>query len=224
MYQQVPSAGEVSLWESELKHDGLPQVCCKSGHRADGTLRVQFQNNPSAAWAGFVPGSFSRRYVMKGRLPISTIWLFFLTTARFVVVAALVAFIYGLWGVDFGGQSTAAWIALIAGLLALQLWTIFRERLEPTGRIYRDAAANTWVRVRGVHPGFVAAVDAYRTGADAPAVPLLSPDGAWAWSGQQWIPALGSSRKSSLREWVTWIVNVGAWVVIGIAAWSHFHS
>jgi len=40
-------------------------------------------------------------------------------------------------------------------------------RLEPTGKDHRDAAGNAWVVIRGVHPNFVAAVEAARAGAAA---------------------------------------------------------
>jgi len=162
---QKAATGEVSLWAVELANGRLPPVCAKSGRHAEETIRVQYQSNPNAAWAGFLPGSMSRRYVVKGRLPMTIMWITIITTARVLVLAAVVAFGYGLWAVAFRHQATLAqWALLVAGLLAVQLWAVFRERLEPAGKVYRDAAGNAWVVIRGVHPNFVAAVEAARAG------------------------------------------------------------
>ena len=61
-------------------------------------------------------------------------------------------------------------LLLVAGLLAVQLWAAFHGRLEPIGKVYRDAAGNAWVVIRGVHPKFVAAVEAARVPATNPQI------------------------------------------------------
>src|SRR6266404_5300973 len=92
---QKAATGEVSLWAVELANGRLPPVCAKSGRHAEETIRVQYQSNPNAAWAGFLPGSMSRRYVVKGRLPMTIMWITIITTARVLFLAAVVAFGYG---------------------------------------------------------------------------------------------------------------------------------
>ena len=160
-----PPTGEVSISAADLKAGALPWVCARSGRRADDTIRVQYQENPNAAWAGLLPGAIGRRYVVKGRLPMSVRWITVITSARMLVLAALVAFGYGFWAVTFGRPATTAgWVLLVTGLLALQAWRIVRVRLEPTGEVHRDATGNAWVVLRGVHANFVAAVQSARGG------------------------------------------------------------
>jgi hypothetical protein len=159
----------VTLWAAELENGSLPWLCAISGRQAQGTVRVQYQNNPNAAWAGLLPGSISRRYVVKGRLPMSTRWIMQLTILRMLILIALVAFVYGLLAVIFSRPATVTdWALLVVGLLAIQLWALLRGRLEPTGEVHRDAAGNAWVVLRGVHPNFVAAVAAARSAAPNP--------------------------------------------------------
>jgi hypothetical protein len=83
-------------------------------------------------------------------------------------------------------------------------WNSVRGWLEPTGVIYRAPTGRTWVRVRGVHPNFAAAM----AGAS-----LEEPTLSTAAPAKRWPPA-----------WLMWPVLLILWAVIGIAAWTRFHS
>lgn len=185
--------GELSLWEGDLQARALPGICVKSGAPAADTLRVQFQNSSFAAFAGLVPGRVSRRYVVRGHLPMSMPWILCITTLRLLVIASLFGSIYGLWSLTIGhGSALVAWVALIASFLVAQLWRIFRARVEPTGEVHRDGVGTAWVRVRGLHPNFVAAVEAWRAQAVGPGRAILTPDGRWWWDGTRLLPVSGT--------------------------------
>ena len=174
---QKAATGEVSLWAVELANGLLPPVCAKSGRPAEATIRVQYQNNPHAAWAGLLPGGISSRYVVKGRLPMTIMWIAIFTTSRMVILAAAIAFGYGLFAVAVSRQATPIqWVLMVGGLIALQLWAVLHRRLEPAGKVHRDAAGNAWVVLRGVHPNFVAAVEEVRAGMAAKAQQAAASD------------------------------------------------
>jgi hypothetical protein len=161
--------GEVTLWAAELAGGALPRVCAMSGQQAAGTVRVQYLENPHAAWAGLIPFGRGRLYVVKGRLPMSTRWIMLLSLLRVLLLLGIFSFVYGLLDLAFTRPATAInWGLLAVGLLAVVLWALLRRRLEPAGEVHRDASGNAWVVISGVHPNFVAAVAAARSATPAP--------------------------------------------------------
>jgi len=82
-----------------------------------------------------------------------------------------------LFAVAVSRQATPIqWVLMVGGLIALQLWAVLHRRLEPAGKVHRDAAGNAWVVLRGVHPNFVAAVEAARAGMAAKAQQAAASD------------------------------------------------
>jgi hypothetical protein len=138
-------------------------------------------------------------------MPITVGWWLAISAARLVVVAAAVGAGYGLWQlITTLRPSLAAVGALIAGSAILVAWNHLRGWLEPIGVIYRTPTGRTWVRVRGVHPNFAAAV----TGSTDEGATLPTP----------------SPAKRRPPAGLMWTVLLILWAVIGIGAWTRFHS
>ena len=203
-----PTSREVSIWADDLKSGALAGICVKSGRPASGTIRVQFNNTSGAAIAGLIPGLTSsesgRFLVVRGRMPITVGWSLAISTARLVVIAAAVVTGYGLWQIyTIPKLSPTAVGSFIAGTAIILAWNSLRGWLEPTGVIYRTPTGRTWVRVRGVHPNFAAAM-AGSSGEEA-ALPTQTP----------------TKRHPA---WLMWTVLLILWVAIGIGAWTRFHG
>jgi hypothetical protein len=204
-----PPRSEVSIWADDLKSGALPAICVKSGRPTTGTIRIQFSKTDGAALAGLIPGltsSESGRFpVVRGRMPITVGWSLAISATRLIVIAAAVGIGYGLWQlVTTPKPSLTAVGILIAGNAILLIWNSVRGWLEPTGVIYRTPNGRTWVRVRGVHPNFAAAM----TGSSVEEVTLSAPAPA-----KRLVPA-----------WLMWTVLLILWAVIGIEAWTRFHG
>jgi hypothetical protein len=199
----------VSIWADDLKSGALPGICVKSGRPATGTIRVQFENTGGAALAGLIPGLTSsesgRFQLVRGRMPITVGWSVAMSAARLVVVAAAVGTGYGSWHmITTPNPSLTAVGTFIAASAILLAWNSVRRWLEPTGVIYRTPAGRTWVRVRGVHPNFAAAM-------------------AGASLEKQTLSTAASAKRLP-PAWLMWTVLLILWVVIGIGAWTRFHS
>jgi hypothetical protein len=106
------------------------------------------------------------------------------------------------------GVFPAPWRSLTAGfgigLIAVYVAAHTQyARVRPKGEVRRSSTGALWIRLRGVHPNFVSAVELmhfapmsnlklsadqlwYWDGADW--VSTSSPDGQWKWDGAAWRP------------------------------------
>jgi hypothetical protein len=115
------------------------------------------------------------------------------------------------------------------GGLALRLVASLVRGLEqPHGDVHREPSGQLWVRLFGLHPGFVNALRESRVAAAT----VFSPDGRWYWNGTRWVTnefpeqwwrSFGSGGHA-VRWWqVTLVVLLGC-AAIGVLAWWGFHS
>ncbi len=217
MNNPSPPPNEVSIWAEDLRTGTMPWICVKSGKPASTTVRVQFQNSDKAAYAGLIPGLTTRRsgelQVIRGKMPVTAAWSLAISSARLFFIAALVGVGWGIWQTTVASRSsTSALVVLVASVLIVQVYMSVRGRLEVSGVVYNGGAGDTWVRVRGVHPKFVAAVEASRiqapTAAESVRTPDLTP-----------VPA-----KRNPPAWLVWIGLTALWAVFGIGAWIRFHG
>jgi hypothetical protein len=204
-----PPRREVSIWADYLERGALPGICVKSGRLASGTIRVLFSDTGGGALASLIPGlasSESGRFrVVRGRMPVTVGWWLAIFAARLVVFAAVVGTGYGLWQqITTLNPSLTAFGILIAGSAILLASNRVLGWLEPTGVIYRSPTGRTWVRVRGVHPNFAAAME----GSSIDDATLTNPTPA----------------KRRLPAWLMWTALLIVWAVIGIGAWTSFHT
>ena len=83
--------------------------------------------------------------------------------ARLAFMAALGLWLYGMWDIFASRSSFIAVAMTMGGVGLMQLYRVFQGRLEPTGIVYRAPSGDLCVGMHGVHPNFVAAVEASRS-------------------------------------------------------------
>jgi len=163
----TPTLCDIDVWASELRSGQLPRVCVKSGRRAFGTMLVQFENSTGDAVKALIPGAKVGRpggpFVVRAQLPFSTFRSLLIILARTAFMVALAAWLFGLWNLYTSRPSVITVAIFLAGFGLMRLYRIGRGRLEPTGTVYCAPSGDFWVRMHGVHPNFVAAVEAWRS-------------------------------------------------------------
>ena len=185
---------EVSIWQIEFENSSLPQVCVKSGKKADRTLTLRFGeftygtgrlllSIPFGIFA-FLGGPQAN-----GRLPVTNRWRVTLLTLRSVALATfplgiVVVATAGAWPEQVGAIVVATGFGL---LVVYALSHLAYAALRPKGAVHRSSFGPTWIHLRDVHPNFVSAVESME--AEALATRGFSPDGAWWWDGTRWVSA-----------------------------------
>jgi hypothetical protein len=175
------------VWSADLKAGTLPTICVRTGRPAAASVKFRFVTAPGWAYAlllllftgiGFLVVAVIMRLVSRtasGRLPYETGSARRIKTWRWVTAGTMVAFlpllILALTSLSWDPTLAAAvWILMLADFLAtIALWYIVLPRLGPRGRVLPSRySEGNWVELRGVHPGFAAAVgEMYRSRLEA---------------------------------------------------------
>lgn len=218
--------GEVSISATDLKASAVPRICVRSGRPATQTFAVQFHNTPGGAMDALIPWRRESKQFVRGRLPFRFGWMYAIALGRLLAILSMVGICYVVFRLTSSSSADLVTVLiLIASLVVMQMWTAGHSLLEPTGDIHSDTSGAVYVRMRGVHPNFVAALEASRAHAVGPGRPILTPDGRWWWDGAQLLPVSGtaSQARDQGQAVAVWTVVVLFWVVIGVAAWLLFH-
>jgi len=167
----------VDVLANDLTPERLPPVCVKTGRPADGAASFRFLTVP--LWVALfllggliavLPVWLMTRRTARGRLPMAASARRRLKVARWSAIGLMVAsgflLLVGLTGA--GNESVLALgaISLAAGLTVKYAGVpLFGIR----GRVRRqDMAGRTWVRLKGVHPNFVAELARMNAAGSAP--------------------------------------------------------
>ncbi len=222
------------MWPAELASPNLPAVCLKTGQPAAGYHTIKLV--PPDLWVLtlllgplFVPG-------VKARIPFARQPLTMLSSLMLVRVLTSVLGPACLMAAYYVPNAPRT-LLVIAGVLSVGVayssYAVYFVQAH-VGEVYRGPTGESWVRLRPVHPNFVAAVEAWRALREAamrePAA--YSADLRWHWNGAQWVSTLlaGVSKTSAAspgRRIAWWQVTAGmliGWALLGGLAWWRFHG
>ena len=187
---------EISMWPIELQSASLPPICVKTGRPAWRyyTVRIVASVSGATTVLGFMAGPYLMPGAVRARLPFARrplIVLAGLSVARVVTsVLGLACIMVAIYVPD-----APRTLLLVIGVLsaASATWIHVAYFLKSQiGEIHRTPYGQSWVRLRRVHPNFVAAIDAWRQVREAalrdPAA--YSVDLRWHWNGMQWVSTL----------------------------------
>ncbi|HET7466148.1 MAG TPA: hypothetical protein VFL29_05745 [Candidatus Dormibacteraeota bacterium] len=221
--------GEVSIWADDLKAGAVPWICARSGGPATRWAVIQFRNSSLSAFEALIPGFKGPKQVVRGRLPFSATWVWAIGMSRLLILVACVGFLYGVFKVTSEPHYSLATLVIFgASIAVLQLWAAGRSWLEPHGEVFTVSTGAMYVRVRGVHPNFAAAVEAWRAQTVGPGRLMLTPDGKWWWDGSKLFPVSGmpsAPRRVTPQALMLFSAVAVLWFVfLVVGAWTRFHS
>jgi hypothetical protein len=172
---------------------------------------------PLITLVGWFPGGVLKSARARGPLPLTSEWWKKLVLLRAAAISAPAGGIVALFS---AGVFPAPWRSLTAGfgigLIAVYVAAHTQyARVRPKGEVRRSSTGALWIRLRGVHPNFVSAVELmhfapmsnlklsadqlwYWDGADW--VSTSSPDGQWKWDGAAWRPVSFEFKSAAVQR------------------------
>jgi hypothetical protein len=162
----------VEVFVDDAVRGRLPNVCVKTGERADGKFRIeQSWGGVGAGWLLVLLGPLgwialavwataARRDVLTVRLPYCTAaFEREIRLSRERLVAAVVAIVLGFAAlVQLASVPRSVWVA--ATVTAVVVAAVVHARLSWTQVGIRLDASRRWIRLSNVHPAFAEAVNA----------------------------------------------------------------
>jgi len=230
----VSPPGEISMWPAELQSATLPRICVKTGQTAARRYTFNFVASDALVLA-FLLGPILMPGV-KARLPLAGWPATRLTGLVIVRALASGSAVFCLFAAL--RQPGAPWPLLlvagvISGAVAYSSYLVYFFQAQ-FGEVHRLRNGERWVRLRGIHPNFVAGVERWRAVREAALrdPSLYSADLRWHWNGSQWVgtqPADTNENAARRLGWhiAWWQAAAGMliiWAILGVLAWRQFHG
>ena len=225
---------EISMWPAELQSETLPLVCAKTGLPAARYYTLNFVASDARVLAFFLGPNLMPG--IRAQLPLAGMQvaqLAGLVLARTLAILGATACFLSAFYVPGAPRP----LLIVAGLClsavgySSYLLYFFKSQF---GDVHRLAAGEPWVRLRRVHPNFVAAVQRWRTLRDAALrdPSLYSANLRWQWNGTQWVSTMpaepsGAAASTFGRPIAWWQAAAGMlilWTLLGGLAWWRFHG
>jgi len=201
-YAPTAPSDEISMWPAELQSASLPPVCVKTGRPAWRYYTLRFVASPSGASTvfGFMAGPYLTPGAVRARLPFArrplTV-LAGLSLGRVVTSVIGVACIMVAIYVPGAPRTPLLVIGVFSAAIATWIYVAYFLQAQ-FGEVHHTPDGQNWVRLRRVHPNFVAAIDAWRQVREAalrdPAA--YSVDLRWHWNGMQWVSTMPGATTS----------------------------
>ena len=235
--QYAPAAwppDEISMWPDELKSATLPRICVKTGQPAARYYALNFV--ASDAWVlalllgpRLMPG-IRARLPLAGRTAAQLAGLVLVRALAGVSAAAcLISALY----LPAAPRPLLLVAGLFSGAVAYLAYLVYFFQAQ-FGEVHRLPTGEPWVRLRGIHPNFVAAVERRRAVREAALrdPSSYSADLRWHWNGTQWVSTLPADTNESTASpfgWhiAWWQAAAGMliiWAILGGLAWWRFHG
>ena len=177
------------MWPAELQSATLPRICVKTGQTAARRYTFNFVASDALVLA-FLLGPILMPGV-KARLPLAGWPATRLTGLVIVRALASGSAVFCLFAAL--RQPGAPWPLLlvagvISGAVAYSSYLVYFFQAQ-FGEVHRLRNGERWVRLRGIHPNFVAGVECWRAVREAALrdPSSYSADLRWHWNGTQWV-------------------------------------